>query len=625
MSALKSSPPFTSSLSGLARGAKREASAGGIAAAIVLALTVCAPAGAQTPGAAQQLLPGPVPTTPVSKPQKWAPGRLLVQPRPGLSDEEFDKILKVPGAKRIGRIPGINVHIVQLPPNASEKAAAALLARNPHVKFAEPDMMVGPDGTANDPYYASEWHLSTIGAPTAWDTSTGAGITVAILDSGVDSSHPDLQGQLVAGWNFYDNNSNTADVTGHGTAVAGTVAAATNNGLGVSSIAPGAKIMPIRICDTSGIAYFSTVATALTWAADHGARVANISFSGMTGSSTVQSAAQYLKNKGGETVVSAGNTGANEGYANSTSLITVSATQNSTDAFSTWSSYGNNVDISAPGYYIYSTVKGGSYGGWWGTSFSSPVVAGTVALMMAANPAIAPGTLENLLFSTAQDLGTPGWDMYYGWGRVNTAAAVQAAKGGTTSDTSAPTVSLSAPTGGATVSGLVAVNVSASDNVGVTHVDLVVNGTKLASDTASPYAFSWDSTKVPDGSATLLAYAYDAAGNYSSSSVSVNVSNTTTAKTLTTTDTTPPTTSITSPLAGAKVSGYVTVKGTATDNVKVVGTWLYIDGKVVSSSTGGSVGYTWSTSSIAAGSHTIQITSKDAAGNVGSSSIQVTK
>lgn len=551
---------------------------------------------------------------------QWVPGRLLVQPRPGLPAQELERILKAHGGKSVGRIDAINVHIIQLPPNVSEKAVAALLAKNPHIKFAERDMRVKADGTANDYYFSSEWHLTKIGATTAWDTSSGAGITVAVLDSGVDASHPDLQSQLVPGWNFYDNNPNTADVTGHGTAVAGTVAAATNNSVGVASIAYGAKVMPVRISDTTGYAYFSTTANALTWAADQGAKVANISYSGMAGSSTVQSAAQYLKNKGGETVVSAGNAGANEGYSASSSLLAVSATD-SNDVLTSWSSYGNYVDLSAPGLNILSTESGGAYCSCWGTSFSSPIVAATVALMMAAHPGIAPSTIENLLFSTATDLGSPGWDMYYGWGRVNAAAAVQAAKTASTGDTTPPTVSLTAPTNGSTVSGLVAVSVNASDNVGVSRVDLLVNGTKLASDTTAPYGFSWDSSKVPNGGATLVAYAYDAAGNYASSGISVNVANTATP----TTDTTPPVATISNPANGAKVSGNVNVQASATDNVGVSGMNLYIDGQLASSVSGAGLSYNWKAQRIAAGSHTIKVEAKDAAGNIGSQSIQVVK
>ena len=140
--------------------------------------------------------------------------------------------------------------------------------------------------------------LRKINAPTAWDTSTGAGITIAILDTGVDGTHPDLAAQMVPGWNSFDNNGNTSDVLGHGTAVAGVAAAASSNGVGIAGVAGGARIMPIRISDSAGYAYWSTAAQGLTWAADHGAQVANISFEGMAASSTMQAAAELLPFQG---------------------------------------------------------------------------------------------------------------------------------------------------------------------------------------------------------------------------------------------------------------------------------------------------------------------------------------
>jgi hypothetical protein len=186
-----------------------------------------------------------------------------------------------------------------------------------------------------------------------------------------------------------------------------------------------------------------------------------------------------------------------------------------------------------------------------------------------------------------------------------------------TVDTTAPTVSLTAPANGATVKGLVAVNVSASDNVGVSKVNLLVNGVQLASDTTSPYGFSWDSTKVPNGNVTLTAYAYDAAGNAASSSISVKVANTT--------DTTAPSATISNPGSGAIVSGTVGIQASASDNVGVKTLSLYIDGTFQTSVSGASLSYSWDTLSILAGTHTLLVKAQDAAGNVGSQSIQVTK
>jgi thermitase len=558
----------------------------------------------------------------------YARGRILVQPAAGLSGAEFDAILKVHGGKR-RKLGQSNLHIVELPSGASETAVIEKLAHNPSIKFAELDRRVPHTLAVNDPYAGSEWHLAKVGASTAWDSTMGAGVTIAILDSGVDGAHPDLLPNLVAGYNMYDNNTNTADVCGHGTAVAGTAAAAANNGVGVAGIAGKAKIMPIRIAyfDTTANAcygYISTIANGLTWAADHGARVANVSYGGVAGSASVQSAAQYMKSKGGLVFVSAGNNGINENITPTSTMVVVSATDQN-DVKTSWSSYGSFVALAAPGASIYTTSKGGIYQAWSGTSFSSPLTAGVAALMMAAQPSLDGGVIEQLMYSTAVDLGTAGRDPLYGYGRVNAAAGVKAALAALgTPDTQAPVSAIAAPLAGSTVSGLVAVNVNASDNVGVARVELQVNGSVVAVDDTAPYAFSWNSAGVANGMSNLVAIAYDAAGNAgSSAAVAVNVANTTTTVTK---DTTPPVVTINNPVAGA-VAGTVNVSISATDNSGAAGIrqTLYIDGVAKASSTGGSLAYSWNTRKVAAGSHTIQAVARDAANNASSTSVVVTR
>ncbi|MHB1375746.1 MAG: S8 family serine peptidase [Thauera sp.] len=566
---------------------------------------------------------------------QWVPGRLLVQPRAGLSETEFDKIIKKQGGKQVGKIEGINVRVIQLPPQASEKAVEALLKKNKHLKFAERDMIVRP-GSANDPYYSSAWHLPKIGAPNAWPTSTGSAVVVAILDSGVDPVHPDLAGKLVAGWNAFDGNTDTRDVYGHGTQVAGTAAAATNNSTGVAAVAGGASIMPIRVTGTDGYGSWSAIANGITWAADRGARVANLSFYGIETSSTARSAAQYMKNKGGLVVTAAGNYGREETITPSDTMITVSATD-SGDRLTSWSSYGNFVDIAGPGASIYTTFNGGGYGAASGTSFASPVTAGVVALMMATNPALSGAEIEKRLYASALDLGAAGFDKYFGHGRVDAAAAVLAAKGTTaTVDSTAPSTSVTSPSGGSTVTGLVAVDVAATDNVGVTQVDLLVNGVKLGSDTTAPYGFSWDSTKVVDGSVKLTAYAYDAAGNSSSHSVTVTVANTVVSPDQPSTDdgndsttggadATAPVAKISNPTEGSRVNGNVSVSASATDNVGVTSMRLLIDGKVVATVKGSALSYRWNAKSASAGKHTLTVEAFDAANNMGSHSVSVVR
>ncbi|WP_310734668.1 S8 family serine peptidase [Azohydromonas caseinilytica] len=553
--------------------------------------------------------------------QDYAPGRVLIMPRAGLPAHALRALLKVHGAKarKVGQS---ELHIVDLPPGLSEKAVVNVLARNPHLKFAELDYRVAPSFATNDPYAGSQWHLANIGVPAAWDTTLGTGVTIAILDSGVDATHADLAAALVPGWNFYDNNSDTRDVYGHGTKVAGAAAAVANNGAGVAGVAGGARLMPIRVTDTSGLAYTSTVAQGLTYAADRGARVANASFA-MYDRFSVKSAAQYMKDKNGLVMMSAGNTGTQNTAAATTSLITVAAT-NSANARASWSSYGPAVALAAPGVSIYTTTRGGGYAAVDGTSFASPVTAATAALLMSARPELSSTQVEDLLYRTAIDLGAAGRDPYYGYGRIDAAAAMRAALSVTPApDTQPPVAGITNLAGGSVVSGLVPIDVAASDNVGVARVELQVNGTTVAIDSTAPYGFSWDSSGVPNGSASVTAVAFDAAGNRgTSSAVVVSVSN---ALVSAMADSTAPTLSIVTPVPGP-VAGTVSVSTNASDNGGAAGIEqsIYVDNVLKASGKGSTLSFSWNARKVAAGTHVIEARARDAAGNTASTTTLVT-
>lgn len=550
----------------------------------------------------------------------WAKGRLLVAPRAGLSAVEFDKALLPQRGRKQAFIQRLNAHVVALPADADEVTVMNALRKSRKFKYVELDVAVAHAGSVTDPAFGSSWALPKIGATSAWDQGTGAGVTVAILDTGVDGTHPDLAANMVAGWNVYDNTADTADVHGHGTTVAGTVAAVANNAAGSAGVAYGAKIMPIRISAPDGYAYWSTVANGIYWAADHGAKVVNISFNGISGSSTVQSAADYLRSKGGVVIVAAGNSGGREEIAAHNSLMTVSATDSS-DARAGFSSYGAYVDIAAPGVGIYTTTRGGGYGNASGTSFASPVVAATAALMLSANKTLPPSEVDRILKSTALDLGTAGVDEYYGSGRVNAAAAVNAAKALGGSDTQAPSVAITAPTGGR-VTAVVPIDMNYSDNVGVVRTELYANGTKLISDTAMPYAFAWDTSTVADGNYTLTVRAFDAAGNQTTSApVSVTVAN----------DTVAPVISSFNLTDGMKMANPQVISATATDNQSVAKMSLTINGKEVAVAYGSSISYSLSSSRTSGSrktqstSYSISVRATDKAGNTTSKSATIYK
>ncbi|SDW37871.1 Serine protease, subtilisin family [Nitrosomonas eutropha] len=547
----------------------------------------------------------------IVSPSRWAKGRLLVIPRAGLTAKEFDKAIRPHGVKSKRKLSRLSAHIYELPDGVDEIKVMNKLKKDRRFKAVELDQLVGPAQMVSDPAFNSSWALPKIQAPAAWDIATGDGVTIAILDTGVDNNHPDLAANMVPGWNIYNGNDDASDVHGHGTKVAGSASAAANNGIGSVGVAWNARIMPIRIANPNAYAYFSAMADGIRWAADHGARVANISYEGAAGSLTVQSAANYMRSKGGVVVVSAGNSGGYISYAPSDALIVASAT-GSSDTRTSWSSYGPAVDVAAPGASIYTTTRGGGYGSVSGTSFSSPIVAATAALMFSANPDLAPADVDQILRTTAVDLGDPGHDVYYGHGRVDAAGAVNMAYAQFNVDNIAPVISITSPTGG-TVSGDVLVDVNYSDNKGVVRVELYVNGRKAIEDTQPPFAFAWDTSTLADGSYTLVAYAFDAAGNQGTSApVKVTVTNTAA-------DTTPPTISITSPTGGT-VSGNVSVSVNFSDNIGVARTELHVNGKRAMADTEPGNHFTWNTTTLADGSYTLVAYAFDAAGNQGTSS-----
>jgi subtilisin family serine protease len=539
----------------------------------------------------------------------YVPDRLLVKFRPGTPASQVARAHANARARILDEISQIGVQIVGLPTSVPLQRAIGIYAHNPNVEFVEPDCVVEPDAVPNDPQYPSQWHLPKIAAPTAWDSTTGgSSVIIAILDTGVNGNHADLAPKMVPGWNAYDNSSNTADVYGHGTAVAGTAAACANNGIGVASVAWDCRIMPIRISDTSGYGYYSTAASGLTWAADHGARVANISYE-FSGASTVSEGAKYFQSKGGVVTISAGNAGTALTLPDNPYVLTVGATDGS-DNLASWSNTGPVIDIVAPGVSILTTASGGGYAAYSGTSLSAPVAAGVVALVISANPTLSGQQAQDIVKQSADDLGTIGWDPRFGFGRVNAARAVALAVTAP-SDTQPPTVAFSSPTPGAQVSGTVQVQVAAWDNVAVAWVSVSVDGIALGTDTSAPYLFSWDTTAQANGEHSLSATARDASGNSATAQIAVSVSNA-----VSTTDTVAPEVAILSAAASPpRVASFLTVQVTATDNVAVTRVELYVNQVLQATSTTAPYSFKLNTRKWAPGSYLLQARAYDAAGN----------
>ena len=239
----------------------------------------------------------------------------------------------------------------------------AELRADPAVAYAEPNYVVhlADEGSiaavsVNDPKTAGQYSLDQMRVRDAWSLTKGGSGVVAVLDTGVQANHPDLSGRVLAGYDFVNNDSNAADDNGHGTWVAGIIASKPNDGYGIAGISWSDKILPVKIMSGSGTGDTSDLTSGIIWAANHGATVINMSVGGFPTSQYVQDAVNYAWNKGVVLVGAAGNNNRQESFfpASFVNVVSVSATQ-SNDEFSNWSSYGPNVDVSAPGASVQTT------------------------------------------------------------------------------------------------------------------------------------------------------------------------------------------------------------------------------------------------------------------------------
>jgi hypothetical protein len=373
------------------------------------------------------------------------PGQLLVKPKAQLSEPEFTARLRVHNAAHRKTLRHTNVRVLRVSEEQVDAVMAAL-RNDPGIESVERDGLARAAFVPNDPYAASgqEWHLDKVQAPPAWYLTTGNATTVvAVLDSGINAAHPDLAGHVLPGYDFLNNDTDTSDSFGHGTAVAGIVMAAGNNGVGVAGIAYGCSVLPVKVVDGSGFASYSAIAEGIRYATDQGARVINISIAGNTPSSTLQDAINYAWSHNVLVVAAAGNN-ANDVLqypAACDHVVAVTAIEPD-DSRAPFSSYGNFVALAAPGDNIWTTQTdlANPYGSWRGTSFASPIVAGTAALAASANASLGNADLVALLEATADDIGMAGYDNSFGYGRVNVLRAVTAANPALATNTIPPEV-----------------------------------------------------------------------------------------------------------------------------------------------------------------------------------------
>ncbi|MGC9000140.1 S8 family peptidase [Caldisericum sp.] len=410
---------------------------------------------------------------PLSIKNEVATGEFIVGFKDGINVGLKAKALENSKSLKVKRIGLKNFAVFSLTQGKTVDSMKELLQNDPDIAYIEPNFIAHAFAIPNDPLFSPyQWDLYDYGmlsngyasnygiqAVSAWNITRGAGVKVAIIDTGIAYENytdpvtgtqyalaPDLANTKFDTANAYDfvnNDTHANDDNGHGTHVCGTIAQSTNNGIGCAGIAYEATILPIKVLDSSGSGTYDAIANGIIWAADHGARVINMSLGGSQGSTTLYNAIKYAYNKGVVIVCAAGNDGRPlVSYpAAYTECIAVGATRfDGTRA--RYSNYGSALDLVAPGGdtsvdqnkdgygdgILQQTFSGSptSFGYYFfqGTSMATPHVAGVAALVLSVHPEFTNEQVRTALQSTAKDLGAKGWDKYYGYGLVNAYAAV---------------------------------------------------------------------------------------------------------------------------------------------------------------------------------------------------------
>jgi len=477
----------------------------------------------------------------------FASNEIIVKFKNGVEYSEISKVNSRYGLSVISPSKFAGFHRLKVPLGKTISEMIDLYRMDPNVEYAEPNYVAHTCMVPNDLYYSYQWHLHDVDegginmAPT-WDIATGSGAVVAIVDTGIRVGS-DLSGTcFVSGYDFVNNDNNPVDDNGHGTHVAGTVAQSTNNNQGVAGIAFDACLMSVKVLDRYGSGYYSDIVDGIYFAVDNGANIISMSFGGSYDSQALEDAVAYAYNNGVSCIAASGNDGQNSVVypaAYDDYVIAVGATQYDKTRAS-YSNYGSSLDLVAPGGNLDLDQNGDGYGdgvlqqtftmSWWGrvswgyyffdgTSMAVPHISGVVALLY-SNGVTSPNEIRNVLESTAVDLGSSGWDNYYGFGLINAYDALQYGQGD-----NPPSVSIISPANGAIIGDTGIIQVSASDDNGILQVDFYVDSLFLGSDYSEPYIWSWDSTTVADGIHTITAKAIDSASQSNSDTISVKVDN----------------------------------------------------------------------------------------------------
>lgn len=350
-----------------------------------------------------------------------------------------------------GSIEALDTLLIEVQPDQLADVLSALQA-NAGVVFAEPNYLASLASLPNDPEIVNQPNLWNIQVPSAWNALPSMQeVLVAVLDTGIEISHPDLvdstwqnAGEIgtdasgndkstngmdddgngymddLQGWNMVSGNKNINDDNGHGTHLAGIIAASVNNAVGIAGVAPNARILPVKVLDGTGYGDYARVAEGIIYATNMGARIINLGFAGLGSSQMLQDAVDYAISHGVLIVAAAGNGGMNTTYypAAYPGVIAVSSVDGSLN-WSPFSSSGSHISLVAPGVGIYSTYLGGTYKAFSGTSMASAHVSGVAALLAGQPQFATDNSLRSALLGSAFDLGTSGLDPYFGYGIVH--------------------------------------------------------------------------------------------------------------------------------------------------------------------------------------------------------------
>lgn len=391
------------------------------------------PAPTVDPSATPTPTPDPTPTptpdpTPTPEPSTAPapvdpPVPLIVTFASGVSAADQAAVLASAGATDVDAIPQLRMHAVTLPA-ASYLATVDALRADPSVTRVDFDTSRAAEAAPSDAQYADQWSLLKIGWDQAFGTVAPSGTaTVAILDTGIDESHPDLAGNVLAGTSILDGSDGRTDPNGHGTWLAGIIAAQTDNAIGIAGVGyAGVRVMPVTVLGPDGTGQDSDIIAGVVYAADHGADVILMAFSNYGYSASLQAAIDYAWSKGAVLVAAVGNDGlSTPAYpAGDRGVIGVSATDQ-TDALWASSNYGADTFLAAPGTDILTTAAGGFYSSVTGTSASAAEVAAAAALAKAVDPSASNGVIVGRLARTADAVGTAEQT---GNGRLNLARAI---------------------------------------------------------------------------------------------------------------------------------------------------------------------------------------------------------